>query len=228
MANCLTIEVSENDYRPLTTDQTTNFPSGTQRGDLPLVGGQWSVVIFKKPQFKLIHCLTFDHRRHALPRAEPARSMEITRRREPISVILFDVKHTDTGTPTRKVGGTIDSWCGKCKMLLAHTIEALVGEKPARVSCNTCRSQHGYKAHPPGEGRTTAPRSPKRAANKCQSLLKAGESSVAKTYSPSTKFELGDVLEHPTFGRGVATAVKDGAKIEVLFETGSKTLIHGR
>jgi hypothetical protein len=147
--------------------------------------------------------------------------------KDPISVILFSVKHTDTGTQARKVGGTIDSWCGKCKMMLAHTIEALVGDKPARVSCNTCRSQHSYKAQPPGQGKGTA-RSPKRAANRYQSLLKAGESSVAKSYSPSAKFELGDVLEHPTFGRGVATAVKDGAKIEVLFETGSKTLVHGR
>ena len=110
-------------------------------------------------------------------------------------------------------------------MMLAHTIEAMVGDKPARVSCNTCRSQHAYKAQPPGQ---TGTRTVKRGANRYQSLLKAGESSVTKNYSPSTKFELGDVLEHPTFGRGVATAVKDGAKIEVLFETGSKTLVHGR
>ena len=145
-----------------------------------------------------------------------------------ISVILLSVKQTETGPTARKVGGNVDSWCGKCKMMLAHTIEALVGEKPARVSCNTCRSQHAYKAQPPGEGKAGTTRSPKRAANKYQSLLKAGESAVAKNYSPSSKYELGDVLEHPTFGRGVATAVKDGAKIEVLFETGSKTLVHGR
>jgi hypothetical protein len=135
------------------------------------------------------------------------------------------VKNTETGTHSKKIGGNIDSWCGKCKMMLAHTIEAMVGEKPARVSCNTCRSQHAFKAQPPGQG---GAKSPKRAANRYQSLLKAGESAVAKNYSPSSKYELGDVLEHPTFGRGVATAVKEGAKIEVLFETGSKTLVHGR
>jgi hypothetical protein len=134
------------------------------------------------------------------------------------------VKNSETGTHSKKIGGNVDSWCGKCKMMLAHTIEAMVGEKPARVSCNTCKSQHTYKAQPPGQGA----KSPKRAANRYQSLLKAGESAVAKNYSPSSKYELGDVLEHPTFGRGVATAVKEGAKIEVLFETGSKTLVHGR
>ena len=118
--------------------------------------------------------------------------------------------------------------------MLAHTIEAMVGVKPARVSCNTCRSQHTYKANPPGEGSSRVPkqpgvaRAPRKAANRYQALLKAGEAAGSKNYLPTQKYEAGDVLEHPTFGRGVATAVKDGAKIEVLFEGGAKTLVHGR
>jgi hypothetical protein len=58
--------------------------------------------------------------------------------------------------------------------------------------------------------------------------LKDKDTAVAKAYSPSDQYETGDVLEHPKFGRGVTTAVKDATKIEVLFESGSKTLIHGR
>ena len=128
-------------------------------------------------------------------------------------------------------GGNVDSWCGKCKMMLAHTIEAMVGKKPARVTCNTCKSQHTYKANPPGEGTRKGPSAAttaRRSANRYQSLLKANGEAAAKAYSPASKYELGDVLEHPTFGRGVATAIRDGAKMDVLFETGSKTLIHGR
>jgi hypothetical protein len=49
-----------------------------------------------------------------------------------------------------------------------------------------------------------------------------------KIYSPKDKYETGDVLEHPTFGRGITTAVKDATKIEVLFESGSKTLVYGK
>ena len=49
-----------------------------------------------------------------------------------------------------KPGGNVDSWCGKCKLILAHTIEALVGDKPARVHCNTCKAQHSYKPYEPG------------------------------------------------------------------------------
>src|SRR5436190_4368870 len=61
----------------------------------------------------------------------------------------------------KKLGGNIDSWCGKCKLVLAHTIEAMVGDKPARVHCNTCGSQHSYKPNPPGTAtRKSAPRDP--------------------------------------------------------------------
>jgi len=63
---------------------------------------------------------------------------------------------------------------------------------------------------------------------KYQSLLNSKSSAVPKTYSPKEKYEEGDILEHPTFGRGIATAIKEGSKIEVLFESGSKTLIHER
>jgi hypothetical protein len=149
----------------------------------------------------------------------------------PISGILLSVKTTNTASDSTKPGDNIDSWCGKCKMMLAHTIEAMVGKKPARVSCNTCRTQHAYKANPPGESTKKVPGaapSVRRTANKYQSLLKANGEAVAKAYSQASKYELGDVLEHPTFGRGVATAIRDATKIEVLFETGSKTLIHGR
>jgi hypothetical protein len=139
----------------------------------------------------------------------------------------------ETETSKKKVGGTVDSWCGKCKMVLAHTIEAMVGEKPARVHCNTCQSQHSYKAHAPTtttrQTRTREPgATPRTRATRYQTLLKDKDSAAAKSYSVKETYEAGDVMEHPNFGRGVATAVKEGNKIEVLFESGSKVLIHGR
>jgi hypothetical protein len=154
-----------------------------------------------------------------------------------ISAILFDVKIMKTGRSNVKVGSDIDSWCGKCKRIRAHTVEAMVGDKPARVNCNTCKSQHTYKPHRPDgssqegqkregvDGQRSQPAKPP--TNRYWSLLKAKSATVAKTYSLQGKYEPGDVLEHATFGRGVTTVAKDG-KIEVLFESGSKTLVHGR
>jgi len=126
----------------------------------------------------------------------------------------------------REPGGTIDSWCGKCKMILAHTIEAMVGSKPVRVHCNTCQSQHAYKASEPGKAtpRAGSAARPVRYKN----LLSNSNPAEAKAYSPKDTYRAGDVLQHPMFGVGVTTAVKDVSKIEVLFEAGTKTLVHGR
>jgi hypothetical protein len=132
-------------------------------------------------------------------------------------------------------GGTVDSWCAACQLVLAHTIEGMVGNRPTRVQCNTCKAKHAYKRSEPvkasrqlhqGEpGNSSRPvRSP---ANRYKTLLKRSETADAKKYTPKDRYETGDVLEHASFGRGIATAVKGGTKIEVLFESGSKLLIQG-
>jgi hypothetical protein len=137
-----------------------------------------------------------------------------------------------------KLGGNVDCWCGKCKMILAHTIEAMVGVKPARVHCNTCRAQHSYKPNQPGES-SGQPRkraavagagatSGRGGANRYHALLKGKDMATAKNYSIKESYVLGDLLQHPSFGFGVATAIKDVTKVEVLFESGPKVLIHGR
>ena len=140
------------------------------------------------------------------------------------------MKTTESADSKKKVGGSIDSWCGKCKLVLAHTIEAMVGEKPARVHCNTCNAQHTYKAQQPAAAASsTAPGSPAKARpSRYHSLLKGKDTSHARDYSSSERYAPGDIMQHSTFGFGVATAVKDGTKIEVLFEGGSKVLIHDR
>ena len=122
-------------------------------------------------------------------------------------------------------GGTIDSWCGKCKLMLAHTIEAMVGNKPARVHCNTCQSQHAYKASEPGKTSARATGKPRQSRYK---VLLNENTDAPKNYSPKETYQPGDVLKHPNFGLGVTTAVKDVTKIEVLFEGGVKLLIHGQ
>jgi hypothetical protein len=128
-----------------------------------------------------------------------------------------------------KLGSNIDSWCGKCKMVLAHTIEAIAEDVPTRVQCNTCKSQHAYKAQAP-EKKTRAAtggrRSSTKAADRYRALVSGSETVTVGTYSPKNKYAQGMVFEHPTFGRGAVITVKDGTKIEVLFENGPKTLVH--
>ena len=46
--------------------------------------------------------------------------------------------------------------------------------------------------------------------------------------SPRTKFEVDQVLAHPTFGDGVVEKNIDGNKIEVIFKGQIKILVHNR
>ena len=125
-----------------------------------------------------------------------------------------------------KVGGTIDSWCGKCKLVLAHTIDAMIGDKPTRVQCNTCNAQHTFKAQQPNATSASSEVRGKPRSTRYQILLKGKDTALAKAYSSRDRYAPGDLMQHAVFGFGVATAVKDGTKVEVLFEGGSKMLIH--
>ena len=125
--------------------------------------------------------------------------------------------------------------------MLTHTIETIGGTQPTRVHCNTCASQHAYKPYLPGESprlvkareraEENGPRAPqpgKARASHYDELMKGRIVDEAKAYTPKVKFDPGDVVNHPTFGVGIATALKDSTKIEVLFVDGPKVLIHGR
>lgn len=135
-----------------------------------------------------------------------------------------------------RVGSNIDAWCTKCKLILAHTIEAIAGSVIKRVQCNTCRGKHQFKSTEPGTKSVASPVSHKTAgAPKSKSkpsdyakLLNGKDLSRAYVYSISRHFAKGDIINHSKFGVGVVVDEKDMAKIEVLFESGPKILIHSR
>lgn len=127
------------------------------------------------------------------------------------------------------VGKDIDSWCTKCKLVLAHTVEAVVKGKVTRVHCNTCGGQHAYRANPPGTGtRARAARESEPKTHSYATLMKTKDPSKAKRYAQTERFAYNDLISHATFGLGVVTALKDVNKIEVSFPDGSKVLLHRR
>ena len=133
----------------------------------------------------------------------------------------------------RAVGKDVDSWCPKCKLVLAHTIEAMVGDRITRVHCNTCKAPHAYRAKQPGttvrRAAGTGSRSAAAAPPDYAKLMRGRDPSKARRYAVSEHFSPSDMIDHPTFGPGVVTGVKDVNKIEVVFADGScKTLIHAR
>jgi hypothetical protein len=136
------------------------------------------------------------------------------------------------------VGSNIDSWCTKCKLVLAHTIEAISAGQIKRVQCNTCRGKHQYKSEQPGTkpAKISAMRSSKSSsANKSKSkvsdlsrLMRGKRPEEAAPYNAKTHFVKGDLVEHTVFGLGIVVDHRDAQKIEVLFPTGPKVLVHAR
>ena len=132
------------------------------------------------------------------------------------------------------VGKSVDSWCGRCKLMLQHTIEAMVKGKITRTHCNTCGAQHAYRRNPPGtasvnrrgassrNGGSTNATSP---AVDYQALLRGKDGGKARPYKISERFQPKEIIHHPIFGLGLVVAVRDANKIDVGFTDGMKTLM---
>jgi hypothetical protein len=130
---------------------------------------------------------------------------------------------------TTRVGGEVDSFCGKCKMLLAHTVLAMVGKSIARVRCNTCGTDHAFR-RVPGTAAATPARNtarPARVVLGFAAQIEARGASNARAYSPQATFQVDELIAHPTFGLGIVQAVRRD-KVDVAFKAAERTLIHGR
>ncbi|HTP52438.1 MAG TPA: hypothetical protein VMK42_17245 [Anaeromyxobacteraceae bacterium] len=126
-----------------------------------------------------------------------------------------------------KVGGEVDAFCSRCQLLLGHTVIAMVGAIPVKVECNTCRTVHKYRSAVAKPARPALPRGAGRAAISFDQML-ASQAGPPRRYVVSDSFATGDVVDHPSFGRGFVSAQKDPGKVEVTFRTGVKTLVHGK
>jgi len=128
-----------------------------------------------------------------------------------------------------RVGGEVDGFCGRCKMVLAHTVLAMVGKAVARVRCNTCMTDHAYR-RAPGTAAPTPARSgsrPTRVVIGFDAQVEAKGAASARAYSPRTTFQVDELISHPTFGLGIVRAVRQD-KVDVAFKAAERTLIHGR
>jgi hypothetical protein len=138
-----------------------------------------------------------------------------------------------TAAPMLKVGGEVDSFCTRCQMTLAHTIHAIVGGRPVKVECNTCHGIHRYRGDAPADAKPARPGSPVRPARErtivsFDETLRGKNLAMAQKYSPKARYEVDQVIEHPTFGLGWVSAVRDGNKVEVTFRSDVKVLVHGK
>jgi hypothetical protein len=134
-----------------------------------------------------------------------------------------------------RVGGEVDSWCTRCEMNLAHTVHAVVDAKPVKVECNTCHAVHRYRPPPGARPVKTVGNRPavarsvvERKTVSFEELLRERDLASATRYSPKSTYKVDQVIEHPTFGMGFVSAIRDAQKIEVTFKTDVKVLVQGK
>jgi hypothetical protein len=141
-------------------------------------------------------------------------------------------------------GNEIDSYCTKCKLDLNHRIVAMVGPTVKRVECLTCSGQHNYRIPKAKRDAATRKRATKRSTTRAkatakqtsaEALRKQWEKAIAgrlandfNAYSIAAVFSEGQLLRHKKFGEGVVLEVVEDEKIQVLFEAGSRLLVHAR
>lgn len=158
-------------------------------------------------------------------------------------------------TKKPKTGGEIDAYCTKCKLDLTHRIIAMVGEQVKKVECKTCGSHHLYRKtksdkdasaaaatkagstarRPKSEGaprtaserHAAAERAERERVSTWEKAIAGQATGAFKPYSTKSSFGQGELVRHPKFGDGVVSRVIDRAKIEVLFQDGSRTMAHG-
>jgi hypothetical protein len=125
---------------------------------------------------------------------------------------------------TLEVGHKIDAWCSPCKAMSRHTIEVITGEKIGRVSCNSCKARHLYRAQQPKTRGAAAAMSQER---KYESLVRGRTAAHSTPYSTSARFQIGQLVSHEAFGLGVVTGTRDNVKIDICFAAGEKVLQQG-
>ena len=139
------------------------------------------------------------------------------------------------------VGKNIDAFCTRCGFTLAHIVLYEVGGAVQGVKCKTCGAEHRYRGPKPGRQRdiaaerrsarepvrTPRPVRPADARLWEQRNAAAAPDVVIWDYKLTERYEKGDVIAHPQFGRGFVEAITADS-MEVLFREGRKTLAMNR
>lgn len=139
-------------------------------------------------------------------------------------------------------GSEIDAWCTKCRLDLGHRIIAMVQDRPKRVVCQTCGSQHNYRAPKSldvgvtiRKSKKTPSRSPSGRARAEAERQHEWERRVAGNtldsftrYTIDKNFETDELVTHKKFGEGYVVEVLDAHKVTIMFRDGLRTLAQGQ
>jgi hypothetical protein len=131
------------------------------------------------------------------------------------------------------VGADVEALCSKCGDVW-HVVVAKVGQQIVKVQCKQCSGYHRYKSPhgAPVEKKLPSsirpPREPKAPVERFEKPSVAADlSKPTRAYRASELFEVGERIDHPSFGSGVIEIAEPG-KITVFFAGGRRVLVQAR
>ena len=131
------------------------------------------------------------------------------------------------------VGADVEALCSKCGDVW-HVVVAKVGEQIVKVQCKQCSGYHRYKSPhgAPAEKKlpatNRAPRETKPPVERFEKPAVAADlSKPARPYRASELFEIGERIDHPSFGQGVVE-LSEAGKITVFFGSGRRVLVQAK
>lgn len=134
-------------------------------------------------------------------------------------------------TAKMSAGAYVKYHCSKCDLELGHTVVAMMGSEPARVRCNTCKSERNYRQTkrltkvldsetPVREAR------PKLAQpDLYRAKLKEFADRTPKKYRIDIEVFENDQIDHPKFGIGIILKLIHPDRMDVLFQDENRVLM---
>src|SRR5688572_25555882 len=131
------------------------------------------------------------------------------------------------------VGADVESLCSKCGDVWHVVVAKHADGRIAKVQCKQCGGYHRYKSvvgataeakMPANKRPPKEPRAPRDPVERFEKPAVQPNSKPARPYRASEKFDVGDSIEHPNFGRGIVELCETG-KITVFFATGRRVLV---
>lgn len=135
------------------------------------------------------------------------------------------------------VGADVEALCSKCGDVWHVVVAKDAKDRIAKVQCKQCQGYHRYKS-PHGATKEAKlpsairpPKAPKEPTQPTARFDKpAVEADLAKPpkpYRASEKFEVGERVDHVSFGQGVVELSEPG-KVTVFFATGRRVLVQSK
>lgn len=117
------------------------------------------------------------------------------------------------------IGKDVESYCGRCKVNREHTIMTMDGAAITKVRCKMCGSMHKFTSLLDAQ-KARKPRVKKSDGEAAEIAWAAGLAEAKgkeRDYSINSKYRIGDIVNHQTFGKGIVMKLYSN-KCDMLFK----------